>query len=150
MSSSEPTVLDSIRDAIGDAGANRAFGEPVIRDGVTVVPAAKVSGGGGGGGGEGNPPARGEGKTSPATGRGMGGGFGVSTTPVGAFVIKNGAVRWRPAVDANKVILGGQIVAVTALLTIRAIVRARSRRKARANWAGRNVIRMLNRRYMAR
>jgi hypothetical protein len=36
-------------------------------------------------------------------------------------------VTWRPAVDLNKVILGAQVVAVVALLTIRAIVKARSK-----------------------
>jgi uncharacterized spore protein YtfJ len=148
MNSSDTAVLDTIRGAIGDAGGNRAFGEPVSRDGVTVLPAAKVSGGGGGGGGEGSPSARGEGKGTEGTGRGMGGGFRVSTKPVGAFVIKDGSVRWRPAIDVNKVILGGQIVAVTALLTIRAIVRARNRRAALASWPARRAIRMLNRRYM--
>jgi hypothetical protein len=38
-------------------------------------------------------------------------------------------VSWRPAVDVNKIILGGQVVAVVALLTIRAIVKARLRRR---------------------
>jgi uncharacterized spore protein YtfJ len=127
MTNSETAVLDTIRDAIGDAGANRAFGEPVSRDGVTVLPAAKVSGGGGGGGGN---PKTGEGKRGENYGRGNGGGFGISTRPVGAFIIKDGSVRWRPAVDATKVILGAQAVAITALLTIRTIVWARSRRPA--------------------
>jgi hypothetical protein len=39
-------------------------------------------------------------------------------------------VRWRPAVDATKVILGAQAVAITALLTIRTIVWTRHRRTA--------------------
>ena len=56
------------------------------------------------------------------------GGFGITTTPVGVFVIQDGDVTWRPAVDVNKIIVGGQLVAVVALLTIRAIVKARSRR----------------------
>lgn len=34
---------------------------------------------------------------------------------------------WRPAVDLNRIVLGGQIVAVFALLTIRAIVKARAK-----------------------
>jgi uncharacterized spore protein YtfJ len=133
MTSSDTAVLDTIRDAIGDAGANRAFGEPLSRDGVTVLPAAKVSGGGGGGGGsgEGNPQAT-EGKKVNAAGRGNGGGFGVTTRPVGAYVIKNGSVTWRPAVDATKVILGAQAVAIAALMTVRTIVWARSRRSSMA------------------
>jgi hypothetical protein len=39
-------------------------------------------------------------------------------------------VTWRPAVDLNKVILGAQVVAVVALLTIRGIVKARARSRA--------------------
>jgi hypothetical protein len=44
------------------------------------------------------------------------------------FVLRNGRVSWRPAVDINRVILGGQIVAIVALLVIRGL--ARARRKA--------------------
>jgi hypothetical protein len=51
--------------------------------------------------------------------------FGLNARPVGAFLIKGDEVTWRPAVDLNKVILGAQFVAVVALLTIRAIVKAR-------------------------
>ena len=143
MNSSDTAVLDTIRDAIGNAGANRVFGEPVSRDGVTVLPVAKVSGGGGGGSGEGHPRARGEGRASEGAGRGYGGGFGISTKPVGAFIIKNGSVRWRPAIDRTKVILGGQVVAIMAMLTIRTIVRARIRRNAMAMATSRRMRRAL-------
>jgi uncharacterized spore protein YtfJ len=105
------------------------FGEPVSREGVTLVPVAKLNGGGGGGSGEGPPAGQSEGRATQFTGRGNGGGFGLSARPVGAFVIKNGSVSWRPAFDLNKVILGGQLVALAALLTVRTIVRARSRRR---------------------
>jgi uncharacterized spore protein YtfJ len=143
MNSSDTAVLDTIRDAMGNAGASLAFGEPVSREGVTVLPAAKVSGGGGGGSGEGNSQPTGEGRRPNGSGRGNGGGLGISTRPVGAFVIKDGSVSWRPAVDATKVILGGQLVAVAALLTIRTIIRARSRRAATAMWPSRRMLREL-------
>lgn len=87
--------------------ARRVFGEPYEQEGAVVIPAARVSGGGGGGGGP--------------TG---GGGFGLSASPAGAFVIRNGEVRWRPAIDVNRIVLGCQIVAIVLLLTIRARVRA--------------------------
>ena len=128
MNSSDTAVLETIRDAVGNAGAGGVFGEPVSRNGITLLPAAKLSGGGGGGSGEGSPAAGGEGRREEAAGRGNGGGFGVSAKPVGAFVITDDGVGWRPAIDLNKVILGGQLVAVVALLTIRAIVQARGRR----------------------
>jgi|SRR5439155_13711477 len=107
-------VLDKARDTFT---ARAAVAEPIEQGGVVVVPVVKVRSGAGGGQGQ-------EGTDK----EGRGGGFGVTSTPVGAFVIKDGNVSWRPAVDVNKVILGGQIVAIVALLTIRAIVRARSRR----------------------
>ncbi|GAA1002462.1 hypothetical protein Aple_000530 [Acrocarpospora pleiomorpha] len=109
-------MLEKARDA---ATVRRAFGEPITCDGVTVIPAARVGGGGGGGSGH----AEGE-----QSGEGSGGGFGVGATPTGVFVIRDGDVRWHPAIDYNRIILGGQVVAVVALLTVRAIVRRRARR----------------------
>jgi uncharacterized spore protein YtfJ len=58
---------------------------------------------------------------------GTGGGVGVMAKPLGVYVIKNGDVKWRPAIDLNRVILGGQIVAITALIVIRALVKSRRR-----------------------
>ena len=94
----------------------RVFGDPIERDGVTVIPAAKVRGGGGGGSGSG---PNGEG----------GGGFGVSASPAGAYVIKGGSVRWEPALDLSRTIFMGQIVAIVALLTARSIVKAVMKRR---------------------
>lgn len=96
------------------------FGEPYEKNGVTAVAVAAVRGGAGGGGGEG--PA-GEGK-------GSGGGFGMSARPVGMFLIRGDELSWRPAIDVNRVVLGSQIVAIVALLTIRSIVRARAKSRA--------------------
>lgn len=116
-------VMETLRKVLETSNAATVFGEPVTNDGATVIPVAKVSGGGGGG--SGTAPAKGENPTGES---GTGGGIGMSAKPVGVFVIKDGKATWRPAVDVNKIILGGQIVAVVALLTIRAIVRYRSRR----------------------
>ncbi len=77
-------ILGGARDAIT---VRRVYGEPIEQEGTTVVPAAAVRGGGGGGGdSEGN----------------GGGGFGVAARPVGAYVIRDGEVVWRPAVDVNR------------------------------------------------
>ena len=43
-------LIKGVREALS---VRQVFGEPVERDGVTVIPAATVIGGGGGGGGEG-------------------------------------------------------------------------------------------------
>lgn len=109
-------VLDTISEVVDHASTNKVFGSPISQDGITVLPVAKVNGGGGGGSGQ---------AEAGHEGAGAGGGFGLSAKPLGVFVIKQGRVGWRPAVDVNKVILGGQIVLVVALLTLRAIVKAR-------------------------
>jgi len=80
---------------------------------VTVIPAASVQGGAGGGSGEE------DGKS------GGGGGFGLRARPVGAYVIRGGDVYWESALDLNRVILGGRIVVLVALLVLRSIRRSR-------------------------
>ena len=113
----DTAVLDRIRDIVDGASAGRVFGEPISHEGVVVLPAAKVSGGAGGGTG----PA----DSGPQSG--TGGGFGMSAKALGVFVIREGGkVQWQPAVDVNRIVLGGQLIAVTALLLVRAIVKARS------------------------
>jgi uncharacterized spore protein YtfJ len=107
-------VLAQARDAVT---VKRVFGKPYEKNGITVIPAARVQGGGGGGGGEG----------PPGQGKGSGSGFGLMARPVGAFLVRGDDLTWRPAVDVNRLILGSQIVAVVALLTIRSIVRTRAR-----------------------
>ena len=117
----DTAVLETIREVIDHAAAGKVFGAPVVQDGITVLPVAKVSGGGGGGGGSGAV-ERGQ------EGSGAGGGVGLTAKPLGVFVIKDGDVAWRPAIDINKVIIGGQIVAVIALLVLRAVIKARAAR----------------------
>jgi uncharacterized spore protein YtfJ len=119
----DTSVLETIREVVDGAAAGKVFGAPITYDGLTVLPVAKVSGGGGGGSGTG--PAQ----DGHDTG-GSGGGMGTSAKPLGVFVIKEGSVAWRPAVDVNKVIVGSQIVAVAALLTLRALINLRSKRNS--------------------
>jgi uncharacterized spore protein YtfJ len=92
------------------------FGDPIEQDGVVVIPAARVMGGGGGGTGT-NEDAEGE-----------GGGYGLVARPVGAYRIKDGEVDWIPAADTTRVIIGGQIVGIVALLVFRSILRRRRKR----------------------
>ncbi|OLT50548.1 hypothetical protein [Cellulosimicrobium sp. CUA-896] len=53
-------------------------------------------------------------------GSGGGGGFGVRVNAKGVFVVDDAGVRWQPAIDVNRVILGGQalgaVVAVACAL----------------------------------
>lgn len=104
----------------------RAFGEPIERDGVTLVPVARVSGGSGYGHGEGDVPA---GDGTSGTGSGGGGGFGVSVSPVGVYVIRGGEVTWQPAFDLNRAVLGGQVVALVAVLAVARALRRAARRR---------------------
>jgi uncharacterized spore protein YtfJ len=89
----------------------RVFGDPIQLEGATVLPVAKIRGGGGGGQG------------SRAGDEGGGVGFGVSAQAAGVYVIRNGHARWRPAVDVNRIVAGGQLVAITAILVLGPILR---------------------------
>ena len=109
-------ILEQARDTFT---VQRVFGEPIERDGLVLVPVAAVSGGGGAGSGEGRPA-----EGSPA-GTGAGGGFGGTARPVGVYVIDHGQVRWEPALDIGRVIIGAQIVLVVGLLVVRSVLRAR-------------------------
>jgi uncharacterized spore protein YtfJ len=109
-------VEELIEEARQAVAGKRAYGEPYEKDDVAVIPAATVRGGAGGGGGE------------ESERKGGGGGFGLTAKPVGAWVIKDGQVTWKPAVDVNRIVLGGQIVALAAILTLGRIVVAHMRR----------------------
>ncbi|HET9119753.1 MAG TPA: spore germination protein GerW family protein [Solirubrobacterales bacterium] len=108
-------LTETIADARDAITVKRVYGEAYEQDGITIIPAAMVMGGGGGGEGQ-----QDEGQT------GSGGGFGLRARPVGAYVVRDGQVAWQPAFDLNRVILGGQLVAVAALFVIGSILRRRS------------------------
>jgi hypothetical protein len=63
---------------------------------------------GGGGGGNG---------TDDAGQQGEGGGFGLVAWPAGAYVIKDGEVTWRPALDLNRLAAAAASVVVAVLVT---------------------------------
>ena len=86
-------VNDVISQARDTLTVKRVFGEPYERNGVTVIPAARVQGGAGGGGGEG----------PDGQGKGSGGGFGLNARPVGAFLIRGDEVMWRLYLDVASV-----------------------------------------------
>lgn len=95
-------LLAQTHDAIT---ARKVFGEAHESDGVTVIPAARVAGGGGGGGGQ-----------SPEGEVGEGAGFGITGTPVGAFVVRDGSVTWQPAIDVNALVTSVAQVLVVAIV----------------------------------
>ena len=105
-------VLSTAGDTIT---VKRVYGEPYEKDGLTVIPAARVGGGGGGGTGHDDKGQEGE-----------GGGFGVTGRPAGAYVIKDGEVSWRPAVDPNRIIVMAGLALIAFLLSRPRLIRARN------------------------
>jgi uncharacterized spore protein YtfJ len=100
---------EDILSRVGDQlGIRRVFGEPIDRDGVTVVPVAVSIGGGGGGSAPGD--------------QGDGGGFGGMVRGIGAYSISNGQVRFVPAVDTTA-------LAAIVVVALGIVVRARRRRR---------------------
>jgi len=111
-------ILQRVEDVMT---ARRVFGDPVQVDGVTVLPVATVGGGGGGGRKEHSP-------GSPGSDSGVG--FGLGVKPAGVFVIRDGDAKWRPVLNLNRVILGGQIVGLAAVLTFGSVMRHWFRHRA--------------------
>ncbi|MGY1744195.1 hypothetical protein [Blastococcus sp. SYSU D00695] len=88
-----------------------AFDRPVERDGATVIPAAAVrthTATRAGGGGE-------DGRALDAA---MSGG-----RPLGAFVVRDGRVRWHPVVDATRVLTTAELVVGAVLVARRLAAR---------------------------
>jgi uncharacterized spore protein YtfJ len=106
-------VVERLRAAATDAResmrAQAAFGEPVTHNGLTVLPAASVRGGFGGGGGAGGGPG---GEAGDGEGSGMGMGYGLTSRPIGAYVISDDDVQWKPAIDPTRMFLAGCLVMV--------------------------------------
>ena len=97
--------IGTIAEKLGAvARAATVFGEPVERDGITVIPVAKARWGFGGGAGQRKDEGAG-GKQED----GAGGGGGVQVTPVGFIEIKNHEANFRPirTVSLSWIIMGG-------------------------------------------
>ena len=117
--------VEELLDRVADdgRGAGRSFGPPFEKDGCLVIPVAFVVSGGGGGRGERNPDGP---EGPPARSTGWGGGFGSVSWPLGAYVVKDGQVRWLPAVDVTRLVMAGA-----------ALVRALMRRRRHQLGSGR-------------
>jgi uncharacterized spore protein YtfJ len=81
-------LLKRIGQSVGDkAKVSAVFGEPVEREGVTVIPVAKARFGFGGGGGAGG--------RDGEEGSGGGGGGGAVVSPVGYIELHDGAAKFK-------------------------------------------------------
>lgn len=94
-------MVKGVHDALA---ARRVYGDPVERDGVTVIPVAALRGGGGGGG--------------DAAHNG-GGGFGLQAKPVGVFVVRDGEVDFEPAVDVTRIVAWALLAGVAIAFLLR-------------------------------
>ena len=89
----------------------RAFGEPIQHGAVTLVPVAVVSGASGS-------------AQRQQKGRGR---FALQVKPLGVYVVQGSDVVWRPAVEVNRIVLGGQLVGAVALIAVAAVMHDRLR-----------------------
>jgi hypothetical protein len=95
-------------EASGMISARRMFGKPYAKNGVVLIPVAKINGGGH------RPGRHGPGPGPPGA---------VSGQPVGAYVIRGQRVRWKPAIDVNGLLFRTQAILATAAII--ALVRRR-------------------------
>ena len=107
-------VQEMVSRSQDTATVGRVYGEPYEKDGTTAIPAARVSARGGSGA------ARG--------GEHSGGGFRSDAEPVGAFVIRNGEVEWKPVFDLSSVVRRGQLIGFIVLLVLLALLGALRKR----------------------
>ena len=118
------TLLERLAEKLGGkATVSAVYGEPITRDGVTVVPVARVSFGFGGGAGHESGTTR--------SGEGGGGGGGVDARPLGYIEIKDGTAVYKPIRDPWADIalpLAGMLVGIVGSKSVRALVRKRNRR----------------------
>ena len=104
--------LTNLAEKLGAAAkSSLVFGEPVERDGVTVIPVAKSRWGFGGGGGRRKHES------------GSGGGGGALVTPIGFIEITSGGARFQRIHSASLPMI--VMCGVAGLLLLRALVRSR-------------------------
>jgi len=95
-SSASASFIERLASRLGlHASASAVFGDPVDRDGVTVIPVAKVRWGFGGGSGRGIE----EGSETGEIGEGSGGGGCVMASPVGYIEILDGQATFHRIKD---------------------------------------------------
>ncbi|HXV34385.1 MAG TPA: spore germination protein GerW family protein [Gaiellaceae bacterium] len=101
-------LVQRIGQTVGDgAKVTAVFGEPVEREGITVIPVAKARFGFGGGGGGGT--------RDGEEGSGGGGGGGAFVSPVGYIEVTQGTARFKRISKPADVLTLVAAAALTAL-----------------------------------
>jgi uncharacterized spore protein YtfJ len=106
----DETLVERIAHLINaHASAKQVYADPVERDGVTIIPVAKMQWGFGGGG-----------LGSGVMERGGGGGGGVRATPAGFIEIRDGEAKYVPFRDAGDVaiVIGAALAGIALGLLI--------------------------------
>ena len=98
MTTQVQDILDKARETVS---VRDVYGEPYERDGVTIIPVARVIGAGGGGSGTGG------------EGEGSGHGYALKSEPVGVYVIKDSSVSFQPIDKVIDKIIGRAFVVGT-------------------------------------
>ena len=115
-------IVERLAEKVGlHAGSSAVFGDPIERDGVTVVPVAKVRWGFGGGSGRGIE----EGSETGEIGEGSGGGGGVMASPLGFIEISDGEARFQRTSDpasAVPIIVASGVAAWLCLRGLRKLI----------------------------
>jgi uncharacterized spore protein YtfJ len=107
-------LLERIGGTVGErAQVSTIFGEPVEREGVTVVPVAKARFGFGGGGGSGT--------REGGEGSGRGGGGGVAVSPIGYIEVRDRSSEFK-RISSPIDLLALVAAASVALIAVRRVL----------------------------
>jgi len=119
-SSASASFIERLASRLGlHASASAVFGDPVDRDGVTVIPVAKVRWCFGGGSGRGIE----EGSETGEIGEGSGGGGGVMASPVGYIEIQDGQATFHRIKDPASLVPLVIAGAIAGWLTLRGLAK---------------------------
>lgn len=132
--SNSQTLEQTMSRLVNVARTDAVFGQPVQRDGVTIIPCSEVALGLGLGGG--SAPRQNVGEGQKQEGEGIGGGGGVRERPVAVIVMTTDGVRVRPIPNATRIVVSLCTAAACAFLWL-----ARRNQKARAAMFGRQLAR---------
>ena len=106
------------------ARASLVYGEPVTREGITVIPVAKVRYGfGGGEGRQGGPGREGAERAQATEASGTGGGAGLQAFPLGYIELRDGRSRYRRIRDPAATTLRIAVVGGLGLLLLGSVRR---------------------------
>jgi uncharacterized spore protein YtfJ len=117
------TLLERLADKLGGrASVTAVYGEPITRDGITVIPVARVGFGFGGGAGREIGASK--------TGEGGGGGGGAEARPLGYIEITDGKATYKPIRDpwTDVVLPLAALLAGSALPRVVRMIRRRGHR----------------------